>query len=307
MKVLNILCWLLRLVILVILFDICFIAGAQLINGLLPAIKPEPGLVSPQIGVLIIGIANTLLMMGLVLNSRWSGWKLVLGLSLAYYGAVSLLTQIETWYFLYDLTVSPELLPRLFLMGIPVAFIYIPITVFILGKGRSKSKQKTRSAMRMSGPKWIWKLTVLAVIYLILYWSAGYFIAWQNPDLRAFYGSPGEPLSFWDQTVNTLRTDPGLFPFQILRSMLWVLCALPIIRSSKSNVIITAILLGLFFSVPQNIGHILENPLIPSAGVRLSHMLETAISTFVFGLAVAWLLYRDINPGGICSRWSYRV
>jgi hypothetical protein len=51
------------------------------------------------------------------------------------------------------------------------------------------------------------------------------------------------------------------------------------------------LVVGLMFSVPQNIGHILPNSLIPLNSVRLSHMIETASSTFIFGLVVSWLLY----------------
>jgi len=137
------------------------------------------------------------------------------------------------------------------------------------------------------------KIVAIAMVYLILYWSAGYYIAWQNPELRAFYGNKDDILPFWTHTVNTLSTDPGLFPFQILRAILWTLCAFIIIRGSKVNAWLTAVLVGLLFSIPQNIGHILENPLIPIASVRLSHMIETASSTFIFGMIVVWLLHRE--------------
>ena len=41
----------------------------------------------------------------------------------------------------------------------------------------------------------------------------------------------------------------------------------------------------------QNIGHLLPNSLIPLNSVRMSHLIETASSTFVFGLIMTWLLY----------------
>ena len=53
----------------------------------------------------------------------------------------------------------------------------------------------------------------------------------------------------------------------------------------------TALIVGLVLSVPQNIGHILPNPLIPINSVRISHLIETASSTFVFGWIVTWFLY----------------
>jgi len=292
MKNITVFGWILRFFALLILFFIFYMGGAQLVGDKLPDIKPEPGLVSPGAGLLLIGIASTLIVAGLVLSSRWAGWRLAILLSLAYYGAVTFVMQIETWYFLSDLTVDKELMPYLFLMGLPVAFLFVPLAVWILGKWRKQESAFSFKIPSIPLLQWIWKLSLIAVVYVSLYWLAGYFIAWQNPELRAFYGSPGAITPFWEHTADTLRTDPGLFPFQVVRSMIWTLCALPVIFGSKLNVYQTALLVALFFSIPQNIGHIMENPLIPYASVRLSHLVETASSTFLFGLFVVWLLHR---------------
>ena len=40
---------------------------------------------------------------------------------------------------------------------------------------------------------------------------------------------------------------------------------------------------------------LLSNPLIPDASVRMSHMIETAISAFLFGVIIVWLLHRKRN------------
>ncbi|MEQ1587040.1 MAG: hypothetical protein ABL895_14230 [Cyclobacteriaceae bacterium] len=284
--------WLGRFIALLILFFICYLGGAMFLTGKLPDTKSEPGLVPFNIGLLVVGITNTLLVIALVLSSRWSGRYLELLLAAAYYGVVTFVMQIETWYFLSDITVNSHQLPYLFFMGLPVAFLFVPLSVLILGKGH-KQEEVNFKPFVMPVRQWVWKLSCLAVAYMLLYWLAGYYIAWQNPELRAFYGSPGSITPFWQHTANTLRSDPGLFPFQIVRSMIWVLCALPVIYGSRVNVWMTALLVGTFFSTPQNLGHIMENPLLPLASVRLSHLIETASSTFVFGLIVVWLLHRE--------------
>lgn len=291
--ILSIAKWFLRFTFLPILFVVCFMAGSTVVAGLMPTtVTSEPGLVSDIGGLLIIALADVAVIAALILTSRWHGWKLALSLALAYYGAVTFVMQIETAYFLSSITVSPQLLPRLFVMGMPTAFIFIPLAVWMLGKGRADAQTSPQRALSMPLGQWIWKLALAAMLYIALYWGAGYFIAWQNPALRAFYGQPGEALPFFVHTANTLRSDPWLFPFQVLRTLLWVLCALPIIWGSKVNPWWTALLVGLLFSVPQNIGHILANPLLPVASIRLSHMIETASSTFVFGLLVVWLFHR---------------
>jgi hypothetical protein len=89
-----------------------------------------------------------------------------------------------------------------------------------------------------------------------------------------------------------LAHDPWLMPFQALRALLWVLCALPVISMTTGSPWRAALVVGLIFAVPSNMGHLLANPLIPANSVRMSHMVETMSSTFVFGLIVVWLLHR---------------
>ena len=282
----------LQLLILTVLFSIFFVIGSMAVSGFIPEIPSDPGLVSGEAGLLIISFINALTVMALILSSRCSGWKLMLALAFSFYGVMTFLTQIETWFFLSDLTVDAELLQRLFIMGVPTAFIFVPLAVWISGKGRSVETNEPVFKNHMPPAQWAWKLALIAVIYVALYWLAGYYIAWQNPDLRAFYGSPGEITPFWEHTFQRMQEDPGLFLLQIGRSWIWVLCALPVIFGSKWKVWPTAILVGLFFSVPNNVGHILENPLMPDASVRFTHMIETALSTFIFGLIVAWLFHK---------------
>lgn len=295
MKKITVFGWGVRLFALLILFYVFYLGGAQTISGKLPDIKPEPGLVSVGIGLLLVGIANTILVAALVLSSKWGGLRVSLLLSLAYFGAVTFVMQIETWYFLSDITVDKDLMPWLFIMGLPVAFLFVPISVLILGKGQRQNITSSFNSIAMPMMQWIWKLCLIAVAYVTLYWLAGYYIAWQNPELRAFYGSQGAITPFWEHTAYTLRTESGLFFFQVLRAMIWTLCALPILFGSRLNAWWTALLVALLFSIPQNLGHIMENPLIPSASVRLSHFIETAVSTFIFGLVVVWLLHRKHN------------
>jgi hypothetical protein len=286
--------WLARSVLLFVLAAAAFVGGALAVTGAMPDVAvSEPGLVSPEAGLLIISLAYVATIAAMVLTSRWHGWKLALGLAFAFYGAVTVMTQIETWFFLSSITVGPELLPRLFLMGLPPAFLLVPAAVWVLGRAQPREADSALPMPAMSVRQWVARLAVIVVAYLVLYWGAGYFIAWQNPEVRAFYGQPGDALPFLTHTANTLRDEPLLLPFQMIRALLWVACALPVIYGSRLGTPGTALLVGVLFSVPQNIGHILANPLIPAASVRMSHMVETASSTFLFGLIVAWLLHRE--------------
>lgn len=284
--------WTGRTVLLLVLFLILFVIGSMAVSGLLPDRSSEPGLVPNEIGFMIFGVLNTILIISVILSSRWYGWKLALALAFAYYGSVTFLPQIESWYFLSEVKASTDLLQGLFIMGLPIAFIYIPLAVLILGKRRAKEMDANVVTVHIPKKQLLLKVIAIALVYIILYWGAGYFIAWQNPELRTFYGSPGAITPFWEQTVNTFN-DGGFFPFQFLRGLLWTLCAVPLVYGSKLKTWHTAVLLGLFFTVPQVLGLILENPLMPSASVRLSHIIEGFSSNFTFGLIIVWLLHRE--------------
>jgi hypothetical protein len=281
-----------RFILIALVFAILFLAGSSIIpSAMLDLSASEPGLLGIGPGLLVVVLVEASMIALIVHSTRGHGWKLAVTLAVTYYGVTTIMTQIETWYFLSDLTVGPELLPYLFLMRLPACAITLPFAVWLLGRWTPTSGGTGASHAPMPAGEWAWKLVLAAAVYVALYWSAGYYIAWQNPALRAFYGRPGEPLPFGVQTLNTLRDAPGLLPFQFLRGMLWVVFLSPVIRGSRPGLWPTALITALLLSLPVNIGHILANPLIPIASVRFSHMIETASSNFVFGLVAARLFY----------------
>lgn len=102
---------------------------------------------------------------------------------------------------------------RLFLQGIPTAFIFIPVAVLVMGGVRAPVEETaSREIAPMPLKEWLWKVRVIYNAYLVLYYSAGYFIAWQNPDVRAFCGSPGDPLPLFQHIAHTFSSDPWRLP-----------------------------------------------------------------------------------------------
>jgi hypothetical protein len=279
----------LRILLLTLLYIPIWILGSMAMAGAIPETPSDPGLVDAPVGMLLLAIINTILIVSLIVSSRWRGWRLALLLGLSYYGSFTLITQLETWYFLSETAVSPELLLRLFLMGLPIPFLFIPLAVRLCGRWKHGITENKN--MITPRRKLIFKMGIIAVVYVVIYWCAGYFIAWQNPDLRAFYGTPGPIVPFWQHTINTLSDTPDLFILQLVRGLLFALIAMPVIMGSNATPWRTALLVGFLLAVPHLV-HILPNPIMPNASVRFSHMIETAASTFLFGLIIAWLLHR---------------
>jgi hypothetical protein len=136
-----------------------------------------------------------------------------------------------------------------------------------------------------------WRFAAIAVIYVWLYFTFGYFIAWQDPAVRAYYGG-NDPGSFFAQMADIVRNHSGLIVFQIFRGVAGGLIALPIVRMLKGSRWETGLAVALVFSVILSDKLLLPNPYMPEA-VRMTHLLETASSDFLFGWAVMWLLTKQ--------------
>jgi hypothetical protein len=245
---------------------------------------------SGVIELLAVCFLDTIVLTYIILRSRWAGWKLIAAVFIVFYGVMTFMSQIESAVFV---TTFPEgVLPKLFLMGILIAAPFAVLAVLILGRGKSATASTDfNNRLLMPANEWIWKLMAIAIAYLVLYFTFGYFIAWQNPDLRAYYGGVDEG-SFFAHMGTVIENSFWLFPFQVLRAMLWVAIALPLIRMMKGPWQETAFALGLAFAVLMNAQLLLPNPYMPES-VRMTHLLETATSNFIFGLLVGWLLARQ--------------
>lgn len=286
--------WLIKIAGLTILYIPIWIAGAMFIQDVLPDFQSEPGLVNETTGMLLLALINTLLIISVIVTSKWRGWKLALILSVAYYGSFTFITQIETWYFLYGITVSSELISALFLMGLTVPLLFIPIAILISGYWKNEGAVSDLKLLDMPVKQFIIRLTAISILYVIIYWIAGYYIAWQNPELRSFYGSEGEIMPFWEHTIQTFSDTPDLLILQLFRGALFTLFVYPVIRGSSVNPWLTSLIVGSLLAIPH-LGHILANPLIPSAEVRFTHMIETTTSTFLFGMIIALAFHRNLT------------
>ena len=267
-----------------VLFVWFSIASGIAMRGIAP---PPADAGSAAMWLVVVCILETIVVSYLILRSRWAGWRLILAIFVVFYGVTTFMGQIESAVFLTKLPAG--MLPRLFLMGLLIAAPFSALALIILGKRNGEPTDKQGSA-RLSQPasSWSWKLAVIAVAYVILYFTFGYFIAWRNPAVREYYGGV-DPGSFFAQMQTVVRDTPWLIPFQVLRAMCWVALALPIVSMLKGGRRETAIALGITFAVLMNAQLLLPNPYMPEP-VRMAHLVETASSNFIFGILVGWLL-----------------
>jgi hypothetical protein len=269
-----------RVLALIVVYFVCYAAVSA-------AVLPVPSEQSAQAqgsvlaALLAVSVVNTLVLAYVILRSRWAGWKLTLAIFFVFYGVTTVMSQIETAFFVTRL--PPGMLPRLFLSGAIIAALFSPLAVWILGKKTPNSSESRRNRLDMSIRQWISKLSLIVISYVLLYFTFGYFIAWKSEAVRAYYGGR-DPGSFLAQMSNVLRDTPLLLPLQVVRALLWTAIAVPVIRMMKGQWWEAALAVALLFSV-TNSQLLLPNPLMPEE-VRMVHLLETATSNFIFG----WLL-----------------
>ena len=274
---------LIRVLALAVVYLICF----AVVSGALLATPTEPNTPAQASGalvaLLIVSVVQSLVLAYVILRSRWAGWKLILAVFFIFYGVTTVMSQIETAFFVTRLPAG--MLGRLFLAGAIIAALFAPLAVLILGKRKSDQfEREAQPRLRFSASGWVVRLSLIVVAYVVIYFTFGYFIAWKNEAVRAYYGG-SDPGSLLAQMSSVVRTQPWLLPFQILRALLWTMFALPVIRMMKGPWWEAGLAVALLFGVVMTCPLLLPNPLMPEE-VRMVHLLETSTSNFLFG----WLL-----------------
>jgi hypothetical protein len=190
--------------------------------------------------------------------------------------------------------IAPVEILGLFLSNVPMIVIFSPLAVWILGKAKKQLEADEAPNTRLVMPigQLAGKVVFLSVIvYSVLFWSFGYYIALRNPDVAAFYGVT-VPDRFIDQLAGLWAHDPFVFVFEFFRGALWIALAAPVIRTTKGKAWEAGLIVALLFALVQNDVHLIPNPFMP-ASVQLSHFVETASSNFIYAVILTWLMHRS--------------
>jgi len=262
-----------------ILYFVCFavVSGALLAPA---SEQPDPAQAGATLlALFLVSLINAAVWSYVILRSRWTSWKLILTIFFIFFGVSTVMPQIESAYFITRL--PPGMLPRLFLAGLIMAAIFAPLVVLILGKAKRSTNETTPLKITPV------KLLLIVVVYVFLYFTFGYFIAWKNPAVRAYYGG-SDPAGFISHITSLVRSEPMLFVLQAVRALMWTAIAVPVIKMMKSEWWEHGLAVALLFAVMTS-QLLLPNPLMPTE-VRMAHLVETATSNFLFGWLVVLIL-----------------
>jgi len=275
-----------KLILCIIIYAIVFIAA----NALMPFSQSFKELAASgnSSGILFILVSAAWVcftIFFIIRNTHWNGIKLFINIAFVVFFIQSFMTQIETLFFGNAFSAIPksDIVFVTFAGLFPVLAVVPLLIKFFQNKDSAFEKNKINIKSTLI------RLAVIGVIYLFVYMLFGYFVAWQFKELRVFYSGSAEKLSFLGQTVNNFKTNPVIFPFQILRGILFGAAIIPIrkmVNKNKITFIISVCLLYLCTAIQL----IIPNALFPDM-VRIAHLIEMSSSMLLFGIIVGNILW----------------
>jgi hypothetical protein len=236
--------------------------------------------------------ANALVLVWAGRHSSYKGWARVAQLGALSFGAQTLMTQIETAYFLsaFPLLHGNFQLYNLVLRGLCLSVLLAFLVAWMTG-GFSRGS-RPQAEFTVTNDRAVKAGAWLAVVYVALYMIFGYYVAWHSQELRLFYSGSAELNSFWAQWAHTLMERPELPAFQYFRGALWMLCLVPLFLGFTGKRAELVILSALALALLPTAQLAFPNPLMP-AGVSLAHFWEVSVSTGIFGALCAFFVPKE--------------
>jgi hypothetical protein len=228
----------------------------------------------------------------IIKHARWTGIRLIGTVFGILFFVQYFMTQIETLLFNDAFAVLTRRdVVLIMLAGIPSLLGTIPLAAKFFQNNKCETSQHLSPLLPAAVFR---KLLLIGVIYLCVYMLFGYFVAWQFEDLRLFYSGSAEKSSFFGQMLNNVRTNPLIFPFQIVRGVLFGAAIIPLLFMLGHNkrVFITSVCLVYLCTA---IVLIIPNVLFPDT-VRFGHLIEMSTSMLVFGIMSGSVVWGGSGP-----------
>ena len=278
----------LKLVALTIILLVISGVGANLLPANETAGEAASGAVPPLALVLVVFFFQSLALAIPVMWSRWHGLRLSAAIFVVYFGTATALTQIESLVYLGG-KMPGSLTSGLFLMGLFVAAVFSPVCVLVMGRWKAGLAFDEVSPPALDLGQWGWRILASGAVFLCLYYLFGYYIAWQDPALREYYGGT-DPGSFFAQMKGIVQSTPWMIPLQYARGLMYVGLGLLVIYSMRGPWWRAGLALSLILAAPA-LYLLFPNPIMPDFP-RMTHFVETLPYQVLFGWFLAWFLVR---------------
>lgn len=222
-------------------------------------------------------------------HARCKGIRLYLSVVGCLFFIQSFMTQIET--ILFNRAFVGLGRSDIFLMMLgELVSISITVLFLILILKRKSEENETES---IDWKCFIKRMLINGLIYMVIYFVFGYFVAWKSEDLRVFYSGSPVDAGFLGQLYSNLVNSFIVYPFQFVRGMLFTIGIIPLMKikwKHKNDFIIGVCAVFLCTAV----GLLVPNFLFPDT-VRLRHLVEMVSSMTLFGIITAKLMEKSIK------------
>lgn len=235
---------------------------------------------------------NTWVILYFINNTQCKGWKLAKTIFLVTFGIQYFMSQIETLWF-NDSIDFPINGIWAIVSGGAIMILLFSVTATWFTGNFSPLKESAGVKTKVDLVPMIKKILLFSVVvWPVIYFLAGYLIAWQFAEVRLLYSGTAEMASFL--SIMKANVASGLYFFQILRGVLWILIALPALAVTRGLLMRKGVILGLLFAFLGSSQLLIPNPFM-SDMVRMAHLIETASSMFLWGFMIAWYFGKFIS------------
>lgn len=280
----RVLIWLGLSILMMFLFIIGILIGTAIFPSSLTEASADNS--NGEILLLLSCVLNTAAILYFIYNSIIKGWKLVGILFLITFGIQYFMSQIETVWFNDSLNLPINGILAIVTGGAIMSLFFALAAAWLTGNFKDKKEYGGGTLKVELVPMLKWVTLLAVIIWPLVYFMAGYLIAWQFAEVRLFYSGTTEMASFF--SIMKENVISGLYFFQIFRGVLWVLIAYLVLVSTKGTLLRKGLILGLLLSFLGSSQLLLPNPIMPYM-VRMGHLVETATSSFLWGLILAWI------------------
>lgn len=293
MKILKfLLLWLVLAIVMLVTWSLGFVAGNMITNTSPPSAGDPAVAFYFFVGVCIFN--SFLLSVLFWLTRTYTGISKTIGLFGFCFIIQFVLMQMESFFFGEGIGIQNPQVGSIIIAGFIMCTATVLVGVTIVSKMSREPKRQFTLVINEWRPFVLPFLLLTCVVYPLIYLTFGYYIAWQNENLRIFYTKSSEMTSFFHQGAGSFAD--GLYFFQILRAVLWVIATIPLVimlRHLKGYYLFV----GLFTSLLPAAQLFIPNPYMPQE-IAMIHFVETTSSNFIWGMLIALAVnkYLRIEP-----------
>lgn len=216
----------------------------------------------------------------IIRHTKFNCVKLFVNLLLIMFPVLFIMGQIELLFFINAFPSMVKLDVLFFMLcGLVPLLITIPLLMKFF-----QNKNTVDETIKIELKSILVKLGIIGIIYCFIYYIFGLLIAWQFEEIRIFYSNSS---IFFQQKFH--KYSLLLFPFQILRGILFGIFIIPLKSMITKN---KKVFIMNVCTVYLSMGFMLLSPnaLFPDM-VRYAQLIEMTSSMLLFGIVVGNIMW----------------